>query len=29
MDRELKKYLEDILNAIGEINSFVAQYPRR
>ena len=29
MDRELKKYLEDILNAIDEIDSFVAQYPRR
>ena len=29
MDRELKKYLEDILTAIDEINSFIAQYPRR
>lgn len=29
MDRELKKYLEDIMNAIDEISSFVAQYPRR
>lgn len=29
MDRELKKYLEDILSAIDEIESFVGQYPRR
>lgn len=27
MDRELKKYLDDILNAINEIESFVSQYP--
>lgn len=26
MERELKKYLEDILNAIEEIESFVSQY---
>lgn len=29
MDRELKKYLTDILDAINEIESFIAQYPRR
>ncbi|MDE5988914.1 MAG: DUF86 domain-containing protein [Duncaniella sp.] len=29
MDRELKKYLDDILNAIDEIESFVSQYPCR
>lgn len=29
MDRELKKYLEDILCAIAEIESFVSQYPCR
>ena len=29
MDRPLKKYLEDILYAIDEINSFIEQYPRR
>ena len=29
MDRELKKYLEDILVAINEINSFIEQYPRQ
>lgn len=29
MDRAIKKYLEDILAAIDEIESFVAQYPRR
>ena len=29
MDREAKKYLEDILTAIDEIESFVAQYPRQ
>lgn len=29
MDRELKKYLEDILFAINEIESFVNQYPCR
>ncbi|MGN0218878.1 MAG: DUF86 domain-containing protein [Muribaculaceae bacterium] len=29
MDRELKKYLEDILTAINEIESFIGQYPRR
>ncbi len=29
MDRELKKYLEDILYAINEIESFVSQYPSR
>ncbi len=29
MDRELKKYLEDILFAINEIETFVGQYPRR
>lgn len=29
MDREMRKYLQDILSAIDEIESFVAQYPRR
>lgn len=29
MDRELKKYLEDILYAIDEIESFISQYPCR
>lgn len=29
MDRELKKYLGDILSAIDEIESFVGQFPRR
>lgn len=29
MDRELNKYLEDILYAIDEIESFVSQYPCR
>lgn len=29
MDRELNKYLEDILCAINEIESFVGQYPCR
>lgn len=29
MDRELHKYLEDILFAITEIESFVSQYPRQ
>ena len=29
MDREVKKYLEDILVAINEINSFIGQYPKR
>lgn len=29
MDRVIKKYLGDILNAINEIESFVSQYPRR
>ena len=29
MDKDPKKYLEDILAAIEEINSFVGQYPRR
>lgn len=29
MDRELKKYLDDILNAISEIESFVSQFPCR
>lgn len=29
MDRIIKKYLEDILNAINEIETFVDQYPRR
>lgn len=29
MDREIKKYLNDILSAIEEIESFVGQYPRR
>ncbi|MDE7336390.1 MAG: DUF86 domain-containing protein [Muribaculaceae bacterium] len=29
MDREVKKYLEDILVAIDEINSFISQYPKR
>ncbi|MDE5983156.1 MAG: DUF86 domain-containing protein [Duncaniella sp.] len=29
MDKDPKKYLEDILVAIEEINSFVGQYPRR
>lgn len=29
MDRELKKYLEDILNSISEIESFTSQYSRR
>ncbi len=27
MDKDPKKYLEDILAAIEEINSFVGQYP--
>lgn len=29
MDREIKKYLEDIAFAVDEINSFIEQYPRR
>ena len=29
MDRNIRKYLEDILTAIDEINSFISQYPRR
>ncbi len=29
MDREIKKYLEDILVSIDEINSFINQYPKR
>lgn len=29
MDRNVKKYLEDILCAINEIESFVSLYPRR
>lgn len=29
MDREMRKYLQDILSAIDEIEFFVAQYPRR
>lgn len=29
MDRILQKYLEDILLAIDEINTFVSQYPRK
>lgn len=29
MDRELKKYLEDILSAINETESFLSQYPSR
>lgn len=29
MDRELKKYLGDILSAIDEIKSFIGQFPRR
>lgn len=29
MDRNIQKYLEDILFAINEIESFVGQYPRR
>ena len=29
MDRELKKYLGDILSAIDEIESFIGQFPRR
>lgn len=29
MDREIKKYLSDILCAIDEIESFINKYPRR
>ena len=29
MDREIKKYLGDIDNAISEIDSFIENYPRR
>lgn len=29
MDREIKKYLDDIGVAINEINSFIDNYPRR
>lgn len=29
MDKKVIKYLEDILNAVDEINTFVSNYPRR
>lgn len=29
MDREIKKFLEDILCAVDEIESFLSQYPAR